>query len=188
MHRFQAVANVGQRASDDDGHRVVEIRALHFFGDCYRANVTWLAAGWLFVVAVVCQGIGSFNKCDPANDGSPGRLNQLAQCIGKAAPFQPRGDVTRAIGIKYYLYLSMSCSEGHCAVAAPTDLLRSYSALTSQGGDGKLPRASSQRAPAVDTTDKSGRLIRSQTFDPTLQKRGHSSCQISIASPASSLP
>ena len=29
MHRLQAVANVGQRASDDDRHRVVEIRTPH---------------------------------------------------------------------------------------------------------------------------------------------------------------
>ena len=29
MHRLQAVADVGQRAPDDDAHRIVEIRLAH---------------------------------------------------------------------------------------------------------------------------------------------------------------
>ena len=37
MDRFQAVANIRQRASDDDGHRVVEIRALHLLLDETRS-------------------------------------------------------------------------------------------------------------------------------------------------------
>jgi hypothetical protein len=33
MDRFQAIAHVGQRARDDDGHGVIEIARLHFIDD-----------------------------------------------------------------------------------------------------------------------------------------------------------
>ena len=33
MHGLQAIANIGQRAADDDGHRVVEIRPPHLVFD-----------------------------------------------------------------------------------------------------------------------------------------------------------
>ena len=36
MHRFQAVTHVGQRASDDHAHGVIEVRAAHFFFEAYR--------------------------------------------------------------------------------------------------------------------------------------------------------
>ena len=51
MHRFQSVANIGQRAPDDDRHRVVEIRPPHLFFDIdgynvQRARVSSLAGRW----------------------------------------------------------------------------------------------------------------------------------------------
>ena len=55
MHGLQAVAYVGQRAADDDAHRVVEIRALHLVRDVDRANVARLAASRFVVVASVGQ-------------------------------------------------------------------------------------------------------------------------------------
>ena len=39
MHRLQSVANIRQRAANDDGHRVVEIRPPHFFFNIDRLNV-----------------------------------------------------------------------------------------------------------------------------------------------------
>ena len=39
MHRLQSVANVGQRAADDDRHRVVEIRPAHLVFNVDRLNV-----------------------------------------------------------------------------------------------------------------------------------------------------
>src|SRR5690606_4863734 len=36
VHRFEAVAHVGQGAPDDDGHRVVEIRRAHLIFDINR--------------------------------------------------------------------------------------------------------------------------------------------------------
>ena len=48
VHRLQAVAHVGQRAADDDAHRVFEIGALHLVGDRDGPDVGWLfAAGRL---------------------------------------------------------------------------------------------------------------------------------------------
>src|SRR6185312_5111777 len=39
MDRLQSVANIGQSAPDDDGHRIVEIRTTHLFFDIDRLNV-----------------------------------------------------------------------------------------------------------------------------------------------------
>ena len=56
VDRLQAVADVGQRAADDDAHRVLEIRALHLVRDRHGPDVGWLfAAGAAAVVVVVCH-------------------------------------------------------------------------------------------------------------------------------------
>ncbi len=39
MHRLQSVANVGQRAADDDRHRIVEIRTAHLLFNVDGLNV-----------------------------------------------------------------------------------------------------------------------------------------------------
>ena len=53
VHGLQAVAHVGQRTRDDDAHRVLEVRALHLFGECDGSDVARLfAAGRLVVGAV----------------------------------------------------------------------------------------------------------------------------------------
>ena len=39
MHRLQSVAHVGQRAADDDRHRIVEIRPLHLLFNVDGLNV-----------------------------------------------------------------------------------------------------------------------------------------------------
>ncbi len=38
MHRFQSVADIGQRAADDYAHRVIEIGLLHLLFEAYRQN------------------------------------------------------------------------------------------------------------------------------------------------------
>ncbi len=53
VHRLQAVAHVGQRARDDDAHRVLEVRALHLLGDGNGADVARLFAAGRLVVGVV---------------------------------------------------------------------------------------------------------------------------------------
>ena len=39
MHRFEAISRIGQRSTDDDAHRVIEIRTAHFIfeadGECF---------------------------------------------------------------------------------------------------------------------------------------------------------
>ena len=39
MHGLEAVADVGQRAADDDRHRIIEIRTAHLFFNVDRLNV-----------------------------------------------------------------------------------------------------------------------------------------------------
>src|SRR5436190_11830137 len=45
MDWLQAVANIRQRSTDDDTHRVVEIRPLHLLFDVYRYQVPVAVAG-----------------------------------------------------------------------------------------------------------------------------------------------
>ena len=47
VDRLQPVANVGQRARDDDGHRIVEIARLHFIDDRDRRDVGGFGEGGL---------------------------------------------------------------------------------------------------------------------------------------------
>ncbi len=41
VDRFQAVAHVGQRAADDDAHRIIEVGRLHFVDDVDRRNAVF---------------------------------------------------------------------------------------------------------------------------------------------------
>ena len=58
MHRFQSIANIRQRAPDDDRHRIIEIRPAHLFFDIDRLNVertraatlAWRWSQWEFGV------------------------------------------------------------------------------------------------------------------------------------------
>ncbi len=49
VHRFQAVANVGQRAAHDHAHRVIEIAAFHFIEDRDGLDIGRTAGGGPFV-------------------------------------------------------------------------------------------------------------------------------------------
>ena len=53
VHGLQAVAHVGERARDDDAHRVFEVGALHLLGDGDGADVARLLAAGLLVVGLV---------------------------------------------------------------------------------------------------------------------------------------
>ena len=58
MHRLQTVAHVGQRAPDDDRHRIVEIRALHLLFNVDGLNVGGAGADvieWKLLVRIVCH-------------------------------------------------------------------------------------------------------------------------------------
>jgi len=51
MYGLQSVADIGEGAADDDGHRIVEIRPAHLFFDIYglniqRAGIAAFAGGW----------------------------------------------------------------------------------------------------------------------------------------------
>ena len=63
MHRFQAIACVGQRAADDDGHGVGEVGALHLLLEGHRLGVAWARVFW--VVGGVAQNmlcLGSLSR------------------------------------------------------------------------------------------------------------------------------
>ena len=45
MHRLQAVAHIGQRARDDDAHRIVEVARLHFVDDVDRRDAVFGRVG-----------------------------------------------------------------------------------------------------------------------------------------------
>ena len=53
VHGLEAVAHVGERARDDDAHRVFEVGALHLLGDGDGADVARLLAAGLLVVGLV---------------------------------------------------------------------------------------------------------------------------------------
>ena len=56
VHRFQAVANIGQRAADDDAHGIIDIAPLHFT-DQFRLgdNLVREENVFRFIVSFMCH-------------------------------------------------------------------------------------------------------------------------------------
>ena len=109
VHGLHAVARVGERAADDDGHRVVEVRLLHFVLDLDRLDLLddgrllrglrlfrRLLGGSLFVqfffVVVV---VVSHGKCSSAASDSPLKQFHLLYQISRASA-RPRAKLTRS--------------------------------------------------------------------------------------------
>ena len=63
MHWLEAVADIGKCSTDDDRHRVLEERALHFLLDLDGLDTWWRLFGWgglwwghSFVDLLKCRG------------------------------------------------------------------------------------------------------------------------------------
>ena len=64
MYRLQTITNVGQRAPDDDAHRVVEIRPAHLLFDIYGADIAVVVpAARRYETAAVIGGKGVRAGC-----------------------------------------------------------------------------------------------------------------------------
>ena len=74
LRRLQSIAHIGQRARDDDRHRVIQERVLNFVRDvnfldflALRVKATGLLLLWRLVVfSIVWHGAGPAKKCSRA--------------------------------------------------------------------------------------------------------------------------
>ena len=160
LHRLQAVAHVGQRAADDDAHRVLEERGLDLLGERARRDVGVGASSVSCVVLLLRRAIGppvcttsglvltrrgsgrlwrsAGSSCRRASTSSPIRIDSTSSAI--AASSTSSCTRLRVAG-------SMHVSRSSCGSISPRPLNRANCELAVR----VLPRRARSRAASSAT-------------------------------------